>query len=292
MTFTGTWVALSTGFDGSGELDAAATVTHARWLAGHGVAGLLVGGTAGEGPSLATDEQLALVAAVAATGVPVLATCTTGARPDAVRFVRESAARGAAGVVVLPPHYYRPVPDEALVRWFAPVVAAAGIPVIAYHVPRLAVPVPPAVVAALPLWGVKDSGGDLAVTGQVLRAGRGVLLGTEQDLAAGLATGAHGLVSALANVVPELLVALVAAPPDRRAELAGHARALRTASKLHPSVALLKVLARDRHGIALGSTRPPLAELGDVDLGPVRELVTAALDAATTTPAPPRRSTP
>ena len=41
-------------------------------------------------------------------------------------------------------------------------------PLIAYHIPGLAPAVAPSIVADLPLWGAKDSGGDIAYTDAVI----------------------------------------------------------------------------------------------------------------------------
>ena len=59
----------------------------------------------------------------------------------------------------------------------------------------------------LPVWGVKDSGGETGYAEEVHAAGKGVLVGTEDDLPGRLRT-AHGSISALADIVPEQVVAL------------------------------------------------------------------------------------
>lgn len=271
----GTWVATLTAYAPSGRVDTGASAAHAEWVVAAGVEGVLVGGTNGEGPLLSTAEHLALLDAVLATGARTMATCTAGNLPDAQRFLAECADRPLAGVVVLPPHYYQPLEPADLERWFEELVPTAGHRVVAYHVPKYAVAVPASVVAALPVWGAKDSGSDLAYTREVLAAGKGSLIGTEQDLLAALETRADGLVSALANIAPELVcrawVDHPAADASAGRDAACHALGqLRTDIKRHPSISTLKALATARHGIDLGPVRAPLARM----VGPVDELST------------------
>jgi len=108
---------------------------------------------------------------------------------------------------VLPPYYFRPVPAHGLRVFYERVLAATRHPVVVYHIPKYAVPVPAELVTSLPVWGVKDSGGEAGYAEAVHAAGKGVLVGTEDDLPARLLT-AHGSISALANIVPEQVVAL------------------------------------------------------------------------------------
>lgn len=123
-------------------------------------------------------------------------------------------------------------------------------------------PVPADVIAHTGLWGVKDSGGDDAYTKEVLAAGKGVLNGSESDLWRRLTLGVQGTVSALANVVPDQIVALwqCAQQGDegRGRRLAEHLAEVRRATKEYASPGLLKRLAQARHGAPMGTVRPPL----------------------------------
>jgi 4-hydroxy-tetrahydrodipicolinate synthase len=128
-----------------------------------------------------------------------------------------------------------------------------------YHIPRFAIPVPAEVVAGLPVWGVKDSGEDIAYARAVLDAGRGVLIGTEDDLYGRLQSGAQGAVSGLANAVPEDVVGIYEAvrsgDAERGRELSARLRRVRDACM---SPAARKQLASLRSGTDLGTVRPPL----------------------------------
>ncbi|MCA1718050.1 MAG: dihydrodipicolinate synthase family protein [Actinobacteria bacterium] len=146
-------------------------------------------------------------------------------------------------------------------RFYEPVLEATRHPIIVYHIPKYAVPVPEEIVTGLPVWGVKDSGGETGYTEAVLKAGKGVLLGTEDDLWEGLNTGAQGVISALANFMPEEVVEM-----HRKVEAGDEAggKALseklqraRAMTKEYASAAVLKKLAEACHGTPMGTVRPP-----------------------------------
>lgn len=85
-------------------------------------------------------------------------------------------------------------------------MAASRHPVLLYHIPEFGPPVPVETVARLPVWGVKDSGGDIRYTRSVREAGRDVLVGAEPTLIEAIGLGAAGAISGLANLLPEHLV--------------------------------------------------------------------------------------
>jgi dihydrodipicolinate synthase/N-acetylneuraminate lyase len=92
-------------------------------------------------------------------------------------------------------------------------------------------------------------------------AGKGVLVGTEDDLPARLLT-AHGSISALATIVPEQVVALYGHVREGRsaeaASLSAHLQQVRAMTEEYVSAGVLKRVAEVRHGHAMGTVRPPL----------------------------------
>jgi dihydrodipicolinate synthase/N-acetylneuraminate lyase len=253
-------------------IDLDAYLAHARWLAGRGVPGIVPFGTNGEGPSVAAREKwpvleaLCAEPAVAAGDLRVVAAVTESTLPDTLDQLAFLADLPVAAVLVLPPYYFKPVADEGLRRFYERVLAATAHPVLVYHIPKYAVPVPAEVVVALPVWGAKDSGGEEGYAEALRAGGKGVLLGTEDDLPRRLLV-AQGAISALANIVPEQVVALydhVRAGRDAEAAaLAEHLQRVRAMTKQHASVAVLKRVAQGRHGHPMGGPRPPLLPLPD-----------------------------
>jgi dihydrodipicolinate synthase/N-acetylneuraminate lyase len=113
--------------------------------------------------------------------------------------------------------------------------------------------------------GLKDSGGRLEHGEAILEAVPGLVLlsGSDGTVAAALRGGAHGVVSALANVVPEWLTDVrdaVAGGGDGAAEQA-RVSALRALTKAMPQRAALKALVAEVTGLPRSPVRPPQAEL-------------------------------
>jgi dihydrodipicolinate synthase/N-acetylneuraminate lyase len=229
----GVYVANVTPFEDNASLriDVNAYLAHASWLGEKGVSGIVPFGTNGEGPSVALGEKLGVLEALFERELPVqvIPAIMQGNLPDTIEMLEALEDYPATAVLILPPYYFEPVTAEGLERFYKPVLEATRHPVIVYHIPKYAVPVPEEVVTGLPVWGVKDSGGEHGYTEAVLNAGKGVLLGTEDDLWEGLNTGAQGVISALANFMPEEVVEM-----HRKVEAGDEAGGKALSRKLQP----------------------------------------------------------
>src|SRR5919112_3879149 len=261
----GVYVANVTPFvdDGSLAVDEDAYLEHVSWLAEMGVRGIVPFGTNGEGPSLTLGEKLRGLEALFGRGLPlqIIPAVMQNNLPETLEMLRALEDYPATAVLVLPPYYFKPVESEGMMRFYEMVLAATGHTAIVYHIPKYAVPVPPQVVGALPVWGVKDSGGEEGYAEAVLEDGKGVLLGTEDDLWRRLGTGAQGVISALANFIPEEVLELYAKHKESD-EAGGTAlseklQKARAITKEYASPAVLKKLAEARHGARMGTVRPP-----------------------------------
>jgi dihydrodipicolinate synthase/N-acetylneuraminate lyase len=262
----GVYVANVTPFrdDDRFSVDVAAYVAHVRWLAGKGVTGIIPFGTNGEGPSVAAHEKRVVLDALlgeVGSSLHVVPTVAEGNLPDTLDQLGYLQDLPVRAVMVLPPYYFKPVDPRGLRLFYERVLAATHHPVVIYHIPKYAVPVPAELVTSLPVWGVKDSGGEAGYAQTVHDAGKGVLVGTEDDLPARLRT-ADGSISALANIVPEQVVALyqhVRADRDEEAaQLSAHLQKVRAMTKEYASAGILKRVAEQRHGHPMGTVRPPL----------------------------------
>lgn len=194
-------------------------VRHCKWLLKSGCTGLAIFGTNSEANSLSLEEKLSLLAALLHAGVPGAALMPgTGhcALPATVRLTANAVKMGCAGVLMLPPFYYKGVSDEGLYRYFSEVIERVGderLRVYLYHIPPVSqVPITlkligrllskyPGIVA-----GAKDSSGDWNNTKAMLdefgKAGFDVFPGSEQFLLEGMRHGGAGCISATANVNP------------------------------------------------------------------------------------------
>jgi 4-hydroxy-tetrahydrodipicolinate synthase len=260
--------------------DASRLVRHARWLLSHGCAGLAPFGTTSEANSLSVEERERLLDALVEGGVdPARLMPGTGccALPDSVRLTRHAVARGCAGVLMLPPFYYKGVSDDGLFRSFAEVIERVGDPrlrVYLYHIPPVAqVGLGAALVerllAAYPgtIAGAKDSSGDFANTKRMLDAFAGsgfqVFVGSERFLLENLRNGGVGCITATGNVNPAAIDRLYREWRTDRAEaLQEEVNAVRAVLERAPVIPSLKeVVAREAGDPGWRTVRPPLSPL-------------------------------
>ena len=268
-------------------------VAHCKWLLAEGCNGLVLFGTTSEANSLALDERLALTDAVVEAGVaPHRLMIGTGlcAIPETTRLTAHAAALGCAGVLMLPPFYYKGQSDEGLARAFTEVIERVADPhlrVYLYHIPQVSgVAITHGIIERLledhadTVVGIKDSSGDWEHTRGLLEAfpDFAVFPGSELIMLDALKAGAVGCITATANIN---------AGPLRRlcdnwqtpaaAALQEAVTAMRLAAQTAPMVPGLKrVIAERDSDIGWRNLRPPL---GPIDEATAGELF-AALEAA------------
>ncbi len=152
--------------------DSERLVAHCKWLIAQNC-GLAVFGTNSEGNSLAAEERMALLDELVAAGVdpsrlmPGTGCCSI---TETVRLTAQAVKHGCAGVLMLPPFYYKGVSEEGLYRYFSEVVQRVGdarLRIYLYHIPPVAmVGITTGLVERLlavypsAIAGMKDSSGD------------------------------------------------------------------------------------------------------------------------------------
>ncbi len=263
-----------TPFDSNLDPDPALFLRHCRGLLEEGCDALAPFGTTSEANSLSVEEREALLAALLEGGLPaerlVPGTGCT-ALTDTVRLSRAAARAGCAGVLMLPPFYYKNVSEEGLFRSFAAVIDRVGEPrlrVYLYHIPPVSqVGIPLRVIERLlakypgVVVGIKDSSGDFENTRAVLRAFPGfeVFVGSEKFLLRNLEEGGAGCITATANVNAK---AISRAFRERKQERQREIDLVRSAYEKLPMIPALKeTLARRTGNDAWRTLRPPLVEL-------------------------------
>ena len=267
--------------------DAARLVRHCRWLLQNDV-GLAVFGTNSEGNSLSVPEKLDLLDALVDAGLPTASMMPgTGccAFPDTVELTRRAVQRGCGGVLMLPPFYFKGVPDDGLFASYAEVIERVGnarLRIYLYHIPQVSqVPISLALIERLlerypdTIAGIKDSSGDAANLHALLErfASRGfaVFAGSESLLLATLCGGGAGCISATANVNPAAIARLARerTPSNAEAQQAALDK-VRAVFQSFPMMAALKAaIAHFASDEAWRTLRPPLvplAEAQQVDL--------------------------
>lgn len=213
-----------TPFNADYSPDADRFIRHCRWLLAQEV-GLAIFGTNSEANSMSVAEKRKLFDALLEAGLPpqrMMPGTGCCAIPDSIELTKRAVQAGVAGVLMLPPFYYKGVSEEGLYRAFASVidgVADERLRVYLYHIPPVAaVPIPRGVVARLLksypgiVAGMKDSGGDWNHTKAMIEEfgpqGFDVFAGSENFLLADLRAGGPGCITATANVNPTAIVQL------------------------------------------------------------------------------------
>jgi 4-hydroxy-tetrahydrodipicolinate synthase len=283
-------------------------VRHCRWLLAHGCAGLAVFGTNSEANSLSVDERMLLLEALVQGGVPAAKLMPgTGmcALTDSVRLTAHAVKLGCAGVLMLPPFYYKGVSDEGLYRSFAEVIERVGdarLQVYLYHIPPVSqVPITLALIERLlkaypgAVAGIKDSSGDWNNTKAVLdayaKSDFDVFAGSEVFLLATLRGGGKGCITATGNVNPGPINRLYEnwRAPEADALQAG-ITVTRGLLQKYPMIPALKAIVghwgRDPDW---ATVRPPLVELTpEQQRSLVAELTAAGFDMPALAGAAPR----
>src|SRR5665213_3295757 len=129
QTLSGVIAAIATPIEDSGAPDHKRAVKLARFLLDNGCDGLNVLGTTGEATSFALEERKGVMSAYKAQGMPLnrlMVGTGAAAMSDAVALTRHAAELGFAGALVLPPFYYKGVPDDGLIAYIDTLVQATA----------------------------------------------------------------------------------------------------------------------------------------------------------------------
>jgi len=242
-------------------------VAQCKWMLGQG-SGLAVFGTNSEANSLSINERIALLDSLLMAGVD----------PSRMMPLTEHAVKaGCAGVLMLPPFYYKDVPEEGLFRNFSEVIERVGddrLRIYLYHIPPVAVVgITPKLVERLlkrypkAIAGMKDSSGDWNNTKVFLDAfakqGFDVFVGSESFLLANMRNHGAGCISATANVNPAAIDKLYREwkNADADAQQAALDVVRKTTGQYIMIPALKAVIAHYAKDPEWATVRPPLVEL-------------------------------
>ncbi|NIF52280.1 dihydrodipicolinate synthase family protein [Burkholderia sp. Ax-1724] len=282
-----------TPFDESGAPSAERFIRHCRALLSHDV-DLAVFGTNSEANSLSVGEKRGLLDALLAAGLPATRMMPgTGAcaLPDTIEFTRHAVASGCAGVLMLPPFYYKNVSDEGLFRAYSRVIDAVGdtrLKVYLYHIPPVAqvglsLSLVERLLKAYPgtIAGIKDSSGDWSNTSALIAefaaAGFEVFAGSETFLLRTLEAGGAGCITATGNVNAAAIAQL--ARDWRAVDAPAQQRRLdetRAVFQRFPMIAAMKAAIAWQSGDAgWAALRAPLVELDATQRARLESALTA-----------------
>ncbi len=226
MIWQGVIPAITTPFDGHGEVDHKFLAHHARWMVENGCTGIVALGSLGEGATLTFDEKVAILRTLVATlgEVPVVAGISSLSTVDSVALAQAAESVGCRGLMVLPPYVYSTDWREMKAHIVA-ILEATPLSCMLYNNPVAYrtdfVPQQIRELAAehANLHAVKESSADVrrvagirALCGERLR----ILVGMDDAIVEGVAMGAVGWIAGLVNAFPRESVALFEAARDGR----------------------------------------------------------------------------
>jgi 4-hydroxy-tetrahydrodipicolinate synthase len=276
--FHGVLVPVLTPFTPRGEPDAARFVAFCRWLLDQGAGGLAIFGTTSEANSMSGPERMALLDALIEAGIPAgklmpgIGACSM---TEVAGLSRHAVGHGCGGVLMLPPFYYKGVPDDGIFGFVSGVIdsaASSALRIYLYHIPPVAqvgysLDLVGRLIKAYPesVVGLKDSSGDWNNTAALLDRypGFAVFPGSEVFLLEALRKGGAGCITASGNVnVPGIRKLYENWQGPQADALQAEVTALRKALQAYPMVpALKRIVAHFHNDPDWAAVRPPMLPL-------------------------------
>lgn len=244
---------------------------HLNFLADRNVNGIVVLGTNGEFPSLSIEERKNIIAWIMKFrgGMKVIVQAGSSSFVETVGLCDYAKEMGADGLLISCPFYFKNISDSALIDYFREILIRVHHPIFLYNMPQNThvTITRHAIEALLPfrhLLGLKDSSGAWEETKSYIESFRSlhVFVGNDSMVTPGLAIGAGGSITAAANAVPELLVAIYASRnnPQQQQSLQQKLTEYRKLLQKYPIHAATKYLLHLR-GFEESAVRAPLQNL-------------------------------
>ncbi len=208
-----------------------------------GVQGLFALGSSGQGPamSIAERKRAAEIAIDQAAGhLPVIIHAGTADAQSTVELAEHAAAKGAAGIGVIPPYYYSDHTEYEIVAHYRAVARAVSLPILIYENPKYSgISVPPPFAAKMKqeiptIRAIKVAYGQGALLEYVRLFPSDVSVFTgNSDLFGLVPFGLAGMINPPTSFLPELCVELWRALESKQYEKAVEAqRRVDTAQRL------------------------------------------------------------
>jgi len=220
MRCEGCYVALVTPFHDDGSVNEQGLRDNIEFLVERGVAGIVPCGTTGESATLSWEEHNHVVdiALDQARGrVRVIAGAGSNNTIESIQAAQHARDNKADAILCITPYYNRPT-QEGLFQHYRAIATKVDIPVVVYNVPsRTGVNLLPETLERLCKFknvvAVKEASGDILQISEIHRRcgdRLAVLSGDDALTLPVLACGGVGVISVVANIVPEKMTRLIA----------------------------------------------------------------------------------
>jgi len=268
--------AMVTPIDDMGRIHEGALRKLTNQLIDGGVHGLFPVGSQGEFFALTFEQKKEVIRIVVNETrgrVPIYAGTGAVTTREAIETTKMAQDMGVNAVSILTPYFATPNQKELIEHYVTIAKAVPDLPILLYSNPdRTQVPFPVATVLELAavdnIVGIKDSSGDMSMTGEYIRITRGmdfrILAGRDTLIYATLCYGGAGSICATANVDPrvpvEIYEAFIAGDHKRALDAQFRLAPLRIAFGLGTFPAVIKE-ALDMIGIEAGPAIRPVGPL-------------------------------
>ena len=284
MKFKGIFAAVATPFV-NGEIDVEAYTAYVEWLIAEGINGIVVCGSTGESSMLSFKEHIELINItkdIVKNRITIIANCGANSTSEAVYLTQEAEKLGVDAVLSVVPYYVKPT-QQGLIEHYTAIHNASNVPIIIYNVPSRTV-TDASVETIIKLSklerivGIEEASSDMEKVAEIV-AGTpddfSVLSGNDSTFLPFLSVGGDGVISVIANVVPDKFLELYKAVENND---------LRSAIGLNSSLlALNKALSSESNPIPVKYALSRIGKMRNelrLPLTPLRAENMAAVDKA------------
>ncbi len=207
--FRGSIVALATPFNEQNQVDFRTLCDLIEWQIESGTDGIVLCGSTGEDPTLSHAEKLQIFkeGVLAAKGrIPIIAGTGCNDTARSVHLTLQAKEAGVDGALLILPYYNRPTPEGCFLHYQE--LSKIGLPLIIYDNPgrtgiRLSVQSMKRLCELPHIVGIKDATGNLDYALELMHQVKTpILSGDDSFLLPQMASGACGVISIVANIIP------------------------------------------------------------------------------------------
>ena len=209
--FKGSYSVTITPTSGDGKIKVKSLEKYFNWQIKKKIGGLIILGSTGEFLSISDKNRLKMInesVSIVDNRVPLLVGTAAENTYDAIRYSVEAQAQNADGVMIIPPFYSTPTPEE-LINHFKMISKEIDIPIMVYNNPATSnIDITPDIFAELSkiknVKYCKESTMDVTRVKEIDKQSKGKIkvfggiMGYESYL-----NGAIGWVSVPSNIVPQ-----------------------------------------------------------------------------------------
>ncbi len=211
--FTGSGVAIVTPFNNDLSVNYGKLETLVDFHIDNGTDSIVICGTTGEASTLSDDEQIECIRVTVERTkgrVPVIAGAGSNDTAHGIELAKRSRQVGADGILVVTP-YYNKTTQKGLIHHYTDYATSVDIPIMMYNVPsRTGMNIDASTAAELSkidnIVAIKEASGNIGHIVELMAQCEGRLdlySGNDDQILPLLSLGGKGVVSVIANILPQ-----------------------------------------------------------------------------------------